>query len=149
MNLSNQLVVFTLDARRFALPLSSVERVIRMVEMTPVPGMPEIIMGVVNLQGRIVPVADIRKRFHLPEQTIRLTDQIIISRTSRRTIGIVVDQVCDAGEYPEEKVIASHEILPETDYVEGVVKLEDGLILIHDMDKFLSLEEEKAIDDAQ
>jgi purine-binding chemotaxis protein CheW len=75
MNRFFPLVVFTLDARRYAVPLSTVERIIRAVEITPLPQAPEIVLGVINVQGRIIPVVNTRKRFRLPECDIRLSDQ--------------------------------------------------------------------------
>ena len=59
----DQIVVFALDEPRYALPLSAVERVVRAVEITPLPKAPEIVLGVINMQGQVVPAVDIRKRF--------------------------------------------------------------------------------------
>lgn len=149
MNSSTQkLTVFILDNQRFALPLPTVERVIRMVEIAPLPKAPEIVIGVVNLQGRVIPVVDIRRRFNLPEREISISDQIVISRTSRRPVGIVVDEVTGIIECHKEEIITADNILPGIDYVEGVAKLKDGMILIHNIDRFLSLEEERTLGDA-
>ncbi len=148
MNNNIQLVVFTLDNQRFALPLSIVERAIRIIEIVPLPKAPEIVMGVINLHGKIIPVVNIRKRFHLPQREISLNDQLIISNTKKRPLAILVDSVLGVFEFPEKKIISADKILPDIEYVEGVAKLEEGIILIHDIDKFLSLEEEKAIDEA-
>ncbi len=148
MNDSVQLVVFTLDNQRFALPLSIVERAIRIMEIVHLPKAPEIVMGVINLHGKIIPVVNIRKRFHLPQREISLNDQLIISKTKKRPLAILVDSVLGVFEFPEKKIISADKILPDIEYVEGVAKLEEGIILIHDIDKFLSLEEEKAIDEA-
>ncbi|MBF8302857.1 MAG: cheW40H-4 [Candidatus Dadabacteria bacterium] len=63
MDKLNQLVVLTLDEQRYALHLSAVERIVRVVEVTPLPKAPEIVLGVVNVQGQIIPVINIRKRF--------------------------------------------------------------------------------------
>lgn len=84
MNNLNQLVVFTLDEQRYALHLAAVERIVRVVEVTPLPKSPEIVLGVVNVQGRIIPVVNIRKRFRLPEREIALSNQLIIASRSRR-----------------------------------------------------------------
>ncbi len=148
MNNNIQLIVFTLDNQRFALPLSIVERAIRIIEIVPLPKAPEIVMGVINLHGKIIPVVNIRKRFHLPQREISLNDQLIISNTKKRPLAILVDSVLGVFEFPEKKIISADKILPDIEYVEGVAKLEEGIILIHDIDKFLSLEEEKAIDEA-
>jgi purine-binding chemotaxis protein CheW len=145
---SNQLLVFALDDRQYALYLPAIERVVHMVEITPLPKAPEIVIGVVNMQGRIIPVVNIRKRFRLPEKETKLSDRLIIARTSTRAVALVTDSVSGIIEYPEQEVIAAEKILPGMEYVEGVVKLKDGIILIHDLDKFLSLEEENIMDDA-
>lgn len=66
MKASALMVGLTLDGQRYALSLAQVERVIRAVEITPLPQAPEIITGVINVRGRVIPVVDIRKRFRLP-----------------------------------------------------------------------------------
>lgn len=144
----NQLVVFSLDEQRYALLLSNVERIVRAVEITPLPKAPEIVLGVINVRGEIIPVVNIRKRFRLPEREIALSDHLIIAKTSRRAVALLADRVGQVLEVPENKIISAKKILPAMDYVEGVVKLEDGLILIHDLEKFLSLEEERALERA-
>jgi len=144
----NQLVVFSLDEQRYALLLSNVERIVRVVEITSLPKAPEIVLGVINVRGEIIPVVNIRKRFRLPEREITLSDHLIIAKTSRRAVALLADRVGQVLEVLENKIISAKKILPAMDYVEGVVKLEDGLILIHDLEKFLSLEEEKALERA-
>ena len=148
METPSPLVVLTLDEQRYALPLSAVERVVRIVEVTPLPDAPDIIAGVVNVKGRIIPVADIRKRFRLPAREISLSDQLIVARTSRRPVALVVDAVIGIVEYREQEVTAAEDILPHIRYVEGVVQLKDGMTLIHDLDRFLSLEEEQSLEKA-
>lgn len=148
IKMPNQLIAFTLDDQRFALSISSVNRIIRVVGITPLPKGPDIVIGIINMQGNIIPVVNIRKRFCLPDREIILSDQIIITHTSKRTMGIVVNSVIGLIESAEEKIISSGAIVPGIEYVEGVIKLEDGLILIHDIDRFLSIEEEGAIDNS-
>ena len=148
MNRLNQLAIFHLDDGKFALFLSAVIRTIRVVEITSLPKAPEIVLGVINMHGRIIPVFDIRKRFHLPQREMQLCDQLIVASTSKRTVALLVDSVDDVKEIPEEKIFAAEQILPELEYVEGVMKTEDGMVLIHDLEKFLSLHEEKALDEA-
>lgn len=148
MNKLNQYLVFTLDEQRYALYLSAVERVVRIVELTPLPESPDIVLGIINLQGRIIPVVNIRKRFNLPEREIEVSNQIIMAHTSKRVLALLVDAVEGIVERPTQEVILAEKILPDIEYVEGVVKLEDGLILIHDLERFLSLEEERKLEDA-
>jgi purine-binding chemotaxis protein CheW len=145
---SNQLVIFTLNDRRYGLPLSAVERIVRVVDVTSLPTAPDIVLGVVNVQGRVIPVINVRQRFRLPEREIALSDQMVIARSARRPVALVVDSVTGVLEYSEQEAVSAQEVLPDLQYVQGVVKLEDGLIFIHDLDTFLSLEEEADLDRA-
>lgn len=148
MNSGNHLVVFTLDDRRYGLHLPAVERIVRVVDITPLPKAADIVLGVVNVHGQIIPVLDIRKRFRLPERAVKTSDHLLIAQTPRRTVAFLVDMVSEVIELSEETIIAAAKIIPGMEYVDGVAKLEDGLILIHDIDKFLSLDEEKALSEA-
>jgi len=143
-----KLVAFAIERQRYALYLSAVEQIVRAVEITSLPKAPEIVAGVINLHGRVIPVLNIRRRFRLPEREISSSDQFIIARTSKRTVALCADDVSGVIECPEQEVESSREILPHMEYVEGVVKLDDGIVLIHDLDTFLSLEEEKKLDKA-
>ena len=147
-NMQGRVAVFTLGDQRYALPLSAVERVVRVVEVTPLPQAPDIVLGVVNVQGRVVPVVNLRRRFRLPERAIALTDQLVIAHTTRRPVALVVDAVTGVLEYSGREAVGARDIVPGMEYVEGVVKLEDGLVLIHDLDRFLSLDEVTALDRA-
>ena len=142
----NQLLVFSLDEQRYALDLSVVQRVVRMVEITPLPKAPEIVLGVVNLQGDIIPVVNIRKRFALPEREISLSDALIFARAERRRLALVADSVSGVIQVPENYLIDPQRIAPGIEYVAGVVKLAEGMILIHDLAKFFSLDEEMSLD---
>lgn len=142
MNNIDQLLVFALDDQYYALRLDAVERVVRAVEVTPLPDAPEIVRGIINVQGRIVPVIDLRRCFRLPEREIRLSDQFVISSASQRTVAFAVDAVHGVVRCPEEAVVPVAEILSGTGAVEGVMKFTDGMVLIPDIDKVLSPDEE-------
>ncbi len=144
----NHFVLFTLDEQKYALRLAVVERVVHAVEVTPLPKAPEVVLGIINLQGRIIPVFDIRKRFCHAGREISLHDHLIIARTAKRTVALAVDSVTDVVEPLALEVVAVQDILPSTEYVDGVAKRGDGLILIHDLDRFLCLDEEEALDGA-
>jgi len=146
-------VAFDLDKQRFALHLSVVERVVPVAEMTPLPDAPEVVRGVINIQGRVLPVFDVRRRLGLPSRPVRLSDHMILARTARRSVALWVDGVrgvVEPGGEPgsAENITPAEGVLPGLETIEGVVKLEDGLVLIHDLARFLSLEEERALDGA-
>ncbi len=148
MSPSIQLIVLKLDGRSYALHLAVVDQVVRMVEVTPLPGAPEIVDGIINVQGRIIPVVNMRKRFGFGLRAVSNTDHIVIARTTRRPVALVVDAVSGVLEYSGQEAVAAQDVLPDLEHIEGVVKFSDGLILIHDLDKFLSLEEETALEQA-
>jgi purine-binding chemotaxis protein CheW len=148
MNQVANLVVFRLEARRYALALPNVERVVRAVEVTALPNAPAVVMGIFNLAGRLIPVLNIRKRFQLPEREIEPADHFLIAHTTRRTVALVVDEAEQVIERPEAEIVGVDPIVPGLDHVRGIVKLEEGLVLIHDLDTFLSLEETQVLDDA-
>lgn len=141
-------VVLCLDELRIALPLPVVERVIHAIYVTPLPGAPDIVLGVVNIQGRVIPVVNIRGRFRLEDRQIALTDRLVIAHTDQRPVALVADAVSGVLEYAEPALVDAENILPGLEYVDGVVKLEDGLILIHNLNRFLSLDEESALEQA-
>jgi purine-binding chemotaxis protein CheW len=145
---SENLLVFTLDEPRFALPLAAVDRVVHAVEVTPLPKAPAIILGVINAQGRVIPVVDMRRRFGLPGREINLDDRFIIARTARRLVALVADEVAGIRELGQRDLVSAAESLPFASHLQGVAKLEDGLVLITDLDAFLSLDEERLLDAA-
>lgn len=136
------LLIFKLDNWYCALPISIVEKTYRAVAVTSLPETPDIILGIINVHGSVFPVINIRKRFHLQAKKLVPSDRLIIARTQRRQIALVVDSIVDVIECTEAEIILSDTILPGLDYVEGVVKTESGMILVHNLDHFLSLEEE-------
>lgn len=143
-----QLVVFCLDELRYALPLAAVERIVRAAEVTLLPNAPPIVLGAIDVAGRILPVLDVRRRFGLRQREITPADQFLIARTAPRTVVLVVDEAEGVIERSQAEIIGSREIVPGLEQFEGVVRLDDGLVLIHDLEKFLSLDEARALDEA-
>jgi len=143
-----RLVVFTLDGQRYALPASAVERVLAMAALSPLPQAPAIALGVINVHGRVLPVLDIRRRFGLPDRAYGLTAQLLVARTQRRTVVLPVDAVLEVTEVAPQAIIAPDTILPGIGHLAGIVALPGGLLFIHDLDGFLSLDEEQELTQA-
>ncbi|HWB61264.1 MAG TPA: chemotaxis protein CheW [Chthoniobacteraceae bacterium] len=148
MNSLARLVVFQLDEWRYALRLEDVARVVMAAEITPLPRAPAVIAGVINVQGNVVPVMNIRMRFGLPPRETGPGDHLILAKTPKRSVALVVDAVTGMVTRPVSAITAPGQILPSVPYVEGVVKLEDGLVFIHNLETFLSIEEETALEEA-
>jgi purine-binding chemotaxis protein CheW len=144
---TDSLVVFTLESQRYALRLAAVERVVRMVEITLAPKAPESVLGVINMQGQIIPVLNLRQRFGLPEHDPCLSDHLVMAHTARRLVALAVDAVTGVIKCSAAEVTAADTILPGLMYVQGIIRLADGLVFIHDLDTFLSLQEEHALDE--
>jgi purine-binding chemotaxis protein CheW len=144
----HHLVVFTLDDLLYALPLEAVTRVIHAIEIRHLSNVPEIITGIINVEGKIIPVIDPRFRFALPVKEMDPDDRLIIARTGKRTIAMLVDTVKDIMNLEETQVELARKSLPFAGYIRGVARVEEGLILIYDLEQFLSLDEEKQLDNA-
>jgi purine-binding chemotaxis protein CheW len=142
----DQYVIFTLDDQRYTLPLPDVERIVPAVYITPLPKAPDIVIGIITVQGRVIPVVDLRRRFRHPERPIEPDDQFIIAQTRYRTVALSVDSVSGVIMIPRQETIHHRDILPNLEYVAGVVKHQDEMLLIHDLETCLSLDEERALD---
>lgn len=138
-------VVFDLEGHQFGLHVAAVDRVVYAVEITTLPQPPDIVLGVINVEGRVVPVINTRRRVRLPEREPGVGDQFILAHTSRREVALPVDRVTGVIECAPEEVEPAEDIFPGLDFLEGVVKRDDGLILIHDLEKFLSLHDEELL----
>ncbi len=147
---TGELLVFTISEQRCALPLSNIDRVVRMVEVRPLPKAPGIVAGLINVRGRAMPVLDIRKLFRLPdggpEKGNNLSGQLIIARTSSRPVAILIDSSVGVMDFRNEDVVGSEDLFPGIGHLAGVAKLKDGIVYIYDIDRFLSIEEGTVLD---
>jgi purine-binding chemotaxis protein CheW len=141
-------VIFEVAAQRFGLPLDRVQSAVRIVEITPLPCAPAVVTGVINVRGSVIPVVDMRRRFRLPQRASLLTDQLLIVDTPVRRLALWVDAVRDMAEYGEQDFIAADAIVPGMEYLRGIVRLADGLVLIQDLEQLLTLAEEQALAEA-
>jgi purine-binding chemotaxis protein CheW len=145
---TDQIVVFTLDEQLYALPLHTVLRVIHAMEIRHLPEAPEIISGIINVQGRIIPVVDIRKRFVLKAKEIDPDDRIIIADTGKRQVALLVDTVTGIRDLAPGQLAIAGETLPFAEHLRGVAKIDDSLVLIYDLEQFLSPDEEQVLEQA-
>jgi purine-binding chemotaxis protein CheW len=139
------LVVFSIADQRYALDLPVVERVLQMVELSVLPKAPNIVLGVINLHGEIIPVVDIRRRFGHPSSHYSPTSLLLIARTSRRKLALPVDEAHGVQHLSSENVAPPETVFPGTSLVAGIAALPDGVLFIHDLDMFLSSDEERRL----
>lgn len=134
------ILVFALEEPRFALLLSTVERVIQAVEITQLPQKQPFILGVINFHGQVIPVLDIRSCFGMLAHEIQLNDQFILAHTSNRLIALVADTVIGVLEIDSQMLVITDQEFPGVSYIHGLAKVKSDLVLLCDLDQFLSLE---------
>lgn len=140
-----QLVVFHLEGQLYALPLDAVERVLPMVAVSPLPHAPSLVLGVINLHGKVIPVLDLRRRLNFPACEYGLAAHLLLTRTTRRTLALPVNAVLGVREAPATTVTAAPAVFPGLSHVAGIVTLADGLLFIYDLDTCLALDEEQQL----
>ena len=145
---SVEILLFELAGQRYGVPLRSVREVVRAVAITPLPTAPAIIEGIINVRGVIAPVYDLRRRFGLPPKPIEPADHLVIALSQARLVALRVDRADWMAEVPESDIEDATTLVSRADHVDGVAKLPDGLVLIHDIDTFLSQAEAAALDAA-
>lgn len=142
------LVAFMVDDRRFALPLSAVERALPMVAVTPLPRAPAVVLGTINVHGRIVAVVDVRLRLGLPPREPDPRAQLLLAATARRTLAMAVDEVLGVIEVEPSAVADPAAVMFGIGHVAGLVALPDGLLVVEDLEAFLTPEEGRMLDGA-
>jgi purine-binding chemotaxis protein CheW len=136
-----QIVTFNLG-EQYGVPISQVQEIIRVGAITMVPNSPPYMEGVINLRGRVLPVLNLRKRLRLPAKDITKESRIVVTETNSKIIGLLVDTVSHVIKVPPGFVEdAPEEVLEvDTDYITGVGKLKERLIILLDLEKLLKRE---------
>ncbi len=139
--LPDKIFHFTIENCKFAIPLSTIDRVIRAVAVTIVPNAPPAIYGVIDYYGVLVPVINLRYRFQLPLQPVRIDDVFIIADSTKRKIALVADKAEGVIYTKAPEMVNSADVEPGFESA-GLLRREDGIIVIYDIEKFLSMQEE-------
>ena len=154
MDAKNRYFVFQIDEQRYAMALHTVEKVIRAVQLTCLPDAPQILLGLINMHGRIIPVFNIRRRFNLPDRRMKIDDRIIVCHAAAGTIAFTADRVEGIVEFPQDQMHEAQQAFPEIGrYVDGVGKLDNSTVLIYDLNRLFSIREiekiKQGIDDGR
>jgi purine-binding chemotaxis protein CheW len=139
---------FCTGDRTHALLLGVVEKVELSVEVTPLPDAPRNVIGIVEWGGKILPVLSMRRRLCLPERAIGPEDRLIIARSSRRPLALLVDEITGVRVLTAEDIVAAGDIWQDIGGLAGVARLAGDVVLIHDLDAFLDVTEEAALEKA-
>ncbi len=142
-----QLVSFVVGAEEYAIPILAVQEINRMMAITRVPQSPPFVEGVINLRGKVIPVVDLRKRFGMPINENTGDERIIVvevqGANEARVLGFIVDRVNRVLRIGSEIVEPAPAMAcgADSEYVLGVGKLEEGLLILLSLDKLFSASE--------
>lgn len=138
-----QLVVFRLGKELYGVNISSVQEIVRVPGVTQVPDAPAFLEGVINLRGRIVPVIDLRKRLGLAAAEKDKASRVLVTEKEGKVVGLLVDAASEVLRITSEEVEAPPEMISAigVEYITGVAKVEERLIILLDLKKILSVED--------
>ena len=145
-----QLVVFQLGAELYGVEIARVHEIIRLQTVTRVPHAPAFVEGVINLRGKVIPVVDLRRRFGLPLADHTRASRIVVIEIGDQVVGIVVDGVSEVLRVnkgtiePPSPVVAGI----ESDYLHGIAKLPERLVILLNLDRVLARDERRALETA-
>jgi len=139
-----QLVVFRLNEEEFGVEITDVREIVKPRHITRLPHVEDYIEGVTNLRGEVIPVICLRKRFGIPKQEDTQDTRIIIFEVDDNQVGFIVDAVTETLRLPEDAVEPPPSSIAglRADYLAGVGKLDDRLLILLEVDKILSSEEQ-------
>jgi len=143
-----QVVSFRLASEEYGVDISQVQEIIRMVEITHVPRAPHFMEGVINLRGQLIPIIDLRTRFGMPRAEHTKSTRIVVTEIGNKRVGIVVDSVSEVLNIPMENVEDAPDMIAGvgTEYIQGVGKVNDRLIILLDLTMVITGEEKSQLE---
>jgi purine-binding chemotaxis protein CheW len=134
-----QVVGFRVGKEHFGVPIELVHEIVRIMEITSVPDAPDFIEGVINLRGKIIPVIDLRKRFGEPTIVAGKKNRILVAEIMDKIVGLVVDAASEVVKIPPADIEPPPNVFGESEvnYVTGVGKLANKLIILVDLGKIM------------
>jgi purine-binding chemotaxis protein CheW len=142
-----QLVSFNIGTEEFGVDILKVQEINRMVEITRVPQAPHYVEGVINLRGKVIPIVDLRKRFNLELKEHDKNTRIVVVDIGGNIMGMIVDSVSEVLRLPANTIEPPPEIVTgvNSEYIKGVAKLDDRLLIFLDLSKVIDMAELAAV----
>jgi purine-binding chemotaxis protein CheW len=142
-----QVVIFRLQQEEFAIEINNVREIVPMIHITRLPSSSgNVIVGVINLRGQVIPVISLTQLFDLPEAPILpKTARIVVTEVNQMVIGMIVDEVPHVLKIAQENIEATPEIIQQKinmDFIQGVGKLGDRLIIMLNLTKLIQPHEQ-------
>jgi purine-binding chemotaxis protein CheW len=137
-----QLVVFTINDEEYGVPINYVKEIIRKPEVTQMPNAPEYILGVINLRGQIIPIISLHSRFSL-NLPADIETKVVIVEYADLTVGMEVNEVSEVLTLDKDRISAAPAMATSIDsgFISGVGKLDGRLLIILNIEKILTDEE--------
>jgi purine-binding chemotaxis protein CheW len=144
------IVGFRIGNETYGVRIGSVREIVRVPEITSVPSAPDLIEGVINLRGKIIPVMDLRKRFGQTEIISDKKNRILVVELENKLIGLIVNAASEVLKIPPSEIDSPGSVFAEgeSSYVTGVGKLKGRLIILLDIAKLLQRPEYKRLEEA-
>lgn len=141
---TTNLVTFRLGSGEYAIDIMQAKEIIKMEKITLIPNAPYFVEGVINLRGNIIPIIDLKKRFNLEESEGDKNTGIIIAKIEDVDMGIMIDSVSKVVSMPNSDIQPPPSMLQGIGqrYIKGVGKMEDKLLVVLDLDKLFTNEED-------
>jgi purine-binding chemotaxis protein CheW len=138
-----QYVTFNLNDEEYAIDAINVQEIIEMANITKIPHLPEFFKGVINLRGTIIPVVDLKQKFGMRSEGYQKHTCVIITEFSAGVMGVIVDAVSDVLYLSDESISSAPSFGTKirTDFIKGMGKVGNRLVIILDVDKVLTEEE--------
>jgi purine-binding chemotaxis protein CheW len=145
--MEERLVVFELNGEAYGIDVTCVQSIISMQPIHVVPGAPAFIEGIINLRGAVIPVVDLRTRFNMPFPAQDHKSVIVIVELSHLRLGLIVDKVTDVTKMAREEIEPPSPLLTslETAYLRGIGKVKERLVILLDLGRVFSLEEQTGL----
>lgn len=142
-----QVIVFKLGDTEFAVPITQAVRIVRLSPITRVPRAPDFLEGVINVEGDVIPVVDLKKRFSLPRTPYDPKSRIIVVETEGQRVGMLVDLVREILSLSAEALEPPPAMIADINgvYLTGVARLAERLLIILDLTNVLTIEEVSAL----
>ena len=147
---SMQLISFTLGEETYGIEITKIREIIRVGQITQVPETPHYIKGLINLRSTVIPVIDLRTRFGVPEGELTDESRIMVLNVSERMIGIVVDAVSEVLRITGDQISEAPPTVASqgNEYMIGLVRLEEQLLILLDVDKLFGEQRLTEMDEA-
>ncbi len=142
---STNLVTFRLGSGEYAIDIMQAKEIIKMEKITLIPNAPDFVEGVINLRGNIIPIIDLKKRFNLEEIEGDKNTGIIIVKIEDVDMGIIIDSISKVVSISNSDIQPPPPMLSGIGqkYIKGVGKLEDKLLVVLDLEKLFTTDEEE------